>query len=134
MDWYIVFLLFAEPQNTHGESVLCETCQVLISANSALDAYDKGIIWATEHIQESEFQFVGVEHIHSIGEEPADGVELCGRFYESEDVWQRKSELIPEKNNVRAVMWEQNDVPIGEMMDTDQKNIVRRVFGKTDGS
>jgi len=89
--------------------------------------------WANEYIEEGGFQFVGVEHIHSLSEAPADGVEVGGSFYESEDVWQSKSELIPEKDAIPAIMWEQNsDVPVGELMTEKQINAAKRIFGETD--
>lgn len=135
MNWYVVYLLFAQPENINEANVMCETCQILFSAHSALAAYDKGVSWATEYIEEGEFQFVGVEHIQSLNEAPADGVEVGGSFYESEDVWQRKSELIPEKNAIPAIMWEQNsDVPVGELMTEKQIRVVKRIFGETDDS
>ena len=135
MNWYLVDLLFAQPESKNEENVMCETCQVLFSAPSALVAYDKGTSWAAEHIEGREFKFVGVEYIQSVNEEPADGVEVGGRFYESEDMWQRKDELIPEKNDIRVIMWEQNsDVPIGEMITEQQLNAAKRIFGERDES
>ena len=134
MNWYVVYLLFAQPENIDEENVMCETCQVLFSAPSALAAYDKGISWATEHIEEGDFQFIGIEHIQSLSEAPADGVEIGGSFYESKDVWQNKSELIPEKDAIPAIMWEQNsDVPVGELMTEKQINVAKRIFGETEG-
>ena len=136
MNWYVVYLLFAQPENSDdAENVVCETCQVLFSASSALTAYDKGISWAAEHVEESDFQLVGIEHIHSLHEEPADGVEIGGHFYTSEDIWQRKSELIPEKSELSALLWEKNsNVPIGEFMTEEHKNVLKRIFDKTDDS
>ena len=33
--------------------------------------------------------FVGVTHLTTIGEELKDGVDICGRFFECSDIWDR---------------------------------------------
>ncbi len=134
MNWYVVDLLFAQTESDATGNFLCETCQILFSAPSALAAYDRGVSWAAEHTADGQFQFVGVEHIHSLDDEPKDGVEIGGTFYESEDVWQRKSELIPEKAELTAIRWEENgDVPLGELMDDKRKDVLKRALEGTDG-
>ena len=92
--------------------------QFLFEASCAVEVYDKAVRWAAEHVDNSLFRFVGVEHISDIGgEQPGDGTEIGGAFFDDEHVWERKDELIPEKSKITAIMWEQNrDVPIGELM------------------
>ncbi|MDJ0648651.1 MAG: hypothetical protein QNJ60_08085 [Xenococcaceae cyanobacterium MO_188.B19] len=42
--WYIVDLLFAVEKPNEQNKYVCETCNVLFEAKSALEAYSKGII------------------------------------------------------------------------------------------
>jgi hypothetical protein len=131
--WYRADLLFAQLPKEGKQSVKCETCNVLFKASSAVEAYDKAIRWATSHVEEdSLFQFLGVEHISDIGEEqPGDGTEIAGAFYDDENVWERKDELIPEKSQIPAIMLEQNkDVPVGELMTEKQKRDIKEIFGE----
>lgn len=130
MQWYVVWLMFAQKPKEGKRGVKCESCQVLIEAPSALAAYDKGIVWAQSHVEDSSFHFLGVEHIHSLdGEQPGDGTEIGGSFFDEEDVWERRDELIPEKSKIPSIVWEQNmDVPIGELMTEEQKQEIKEIF------
>jgi hypothetical protein len=131
MRWYVVHLLFAQLPKEEKSSVKCESCHVLFHAPSALAAYDKGVTWAQSHIEDTNFQFVGVEHIHSLDDDPADGTEVGGSFFDEENIWERKSEFIPEKENIPAIMWEVNmDVPVGELMTEKQKKDIKEIFGE----
>jgi len=127
--WYVVHLLFAQDPEDGSCTVLCETSQVLFDAASAEAAYARGESWAREHEQDSDFRFVGIEHIQSIVEELGDGCEVGGRFFEDDDVWQRQSELIPTMDEIPAIMFERNkDRPIGELMTDEQKRLAQRLF------
>src|SRR5678815_3258492 len=107
--WYRADLLFAQLPKEGKLRVKCETCNVIFEASCAVEVYDKAVGWAAEHVDNSLFQFVGVEHISDIGEEqPSDGTEIGGAFFDDENVWERKDELIPEKSKITAIMWEQN--------------------------
>jgi hypothetical protein len=130
MKWYVVHLLFAQTPKQGQRSVKCESCQVLIEALSALNAYDKGIVWAKSHVENTNFHFIGIEHIHILDDEqPIDGTEIGGRFFDEEDIWERKGQLIPEKNKIPAIMWEQNkDVPINKLMTDEQKQMLKEIF------
>jgi hypothetical protein len=130
MRWYVVYLLFAQQPREGERSVKYESCQVLIEAPSALIAYDKGCVWAQSHVKDNNFHFLGIEHIHSLDDEqPVDGTEIGGSFFDEEDVWERRGELAPEKSKIAAIMWEQNsDVTIGEMMTEKQKQTLKEIF------
>ena len=130
--WYRADLLFAELPGEGKLSVKCETCNVLFEASCAVEVYDKAVRWAGEHVDNSLFRFVGVEHISDIGgEQPGDGTEIGGAFCADEHVWERKDELIPEKSKITAIMWEQNrDVKVGELMTEKQKKDLREIFGE----
>jgi hypothetical protein len=132
MKWYVVHLLFAQLPEVENQTVKCESCCVLFEALSAVAAYDKGLVWASSYMEGTLFHFVGIEHIHRLGDEkPGDGTEIDGSFFDDEDVWERKDELIPERNKIPAIIWEQNcDVPIGELMTEKQKENLKEIFGE----
>jgi hypothetical protein len=93
---------------------------------------DKACRWAESHREDSLFHFVGVQHIHSLDDNKrVDGAEIGGGFFDDENVWERKDELIPEKGKIPAIMWEQNlDVPVGELMSAKQKRDIKEIFGE----
>lgn len=128
--WYVAHLMFAQKPAKGRRRVLCESCQVLFRAPSALKCYNRALAWAKTHEQEGAFRFVGVEHIKSLDDErPDDGAELGGRFYNAYDVWLRKKAFIPKKEDIPAVRWEtQRNAPLGEMMTPKQKQVVRKFF------
>jgi len=131
--WYVADLLFAQPAQPEHGTVLCETCDVLLEAGSALEAYDKAIDWAAKHveIENPGFRFIGVRHIHSLSETlPGDGTEIGGTFFEEEAVWSRIDSLIPQKEDIPIIMWEQHmDTPIGELMSEKQERYLKRLPG-----
>jgi len=131
MNWYVVHLLFAQQDKAGSSSFRCESCHVLFHAPSALVAYDKGVAWAGSHIEGTSFQFVGVEHIRDLDEEqPTDGTEINGEFFEEENIWQRKDEFIPEKMQIPAIVWERDsDTPIIEMMSEEKVQNLKQFFG-----
>lgn len=124
--WYVVHLLFAQ-EGSH--TVVCETSQRIFQAVDANAAYERGELWAREYEQESNFLFVGIEHIKRIDEELGDGCEVGGCFSEEENVWQRRSELIPPKQDLSAIMWERDmDTPVADIMTDNQKRLMRQIF------
>jgi hypothetical protein len=118
MKWYFVSLLFAQSQKKEKRFVMCETCNVLFRAESALEAYDKSVVWAKDYEKDSNFHFVGVEHLVDVrSKKIVDGTEIDGSFFKIKDVWKRKKELIPNKYEINTIKCEVNpNTPIGELM------------------
>lgn len=46
--WYVAELLFAQP-SAGDESVVCETCLVLLLSETAEVAYEKALAWGKDH-------------------------------------------------------------------------------------
>lgn len=130
--WYVAYLLFAQEIKIDGDRFKCESCDVLFEASSAVEVYNKALVWAEEHATDNLFKFLGVEHIHEIGDErPMDGTEIGGRFFDEENVWERRNEIIPQKHELRAVVLEMNkDTPVGELMTDKQKQDLKEGFGE----
>jgi hypothetical protein len=118
MKWYLVWLLFAQSPKKGKRFVMCETCHVLFKAKSALEAFDKGVVWANAYEKNSNFHFVGVEHLVDVrSKKIVDGTEIDGSFFKIKDVWERKKELIPDKYEINTIKCEANpNTPIGELM------------------
>jgi hypothetical protein len=130
--WYIAFLLFAQQPEKEQKQIKCESCNVLFEAESALEVYGKAVAWAEDYATNNLFKFVGVEHILTVGNErPTDGTELSGMFFDDDNVWERRDKLIPKKEEIPPIIWEENqDTPIGEMMTEKQKHDLKVIFGK----
>jgi Domain of unknown function (DUF4288) len=132
--WYVADLLFARPKQENEVSATCETSLVLLEAPTAREAYAKALSWAERHEEEEgqlfSLQFVGVQHLYSLEEEqPGDGSEIGGGFYESEDVWERRDELIPQKEEIPVIRYEAHpDSPMQDLMSEKQQEWVRRVL------
>ena len=123
-------LLFAAIKPEENGEYVCETCNVLLEASNAEEAYRAAELWSKEHESES-MKFVGVEWLSSIQEErPGHGDEIAGSYYDEQDIWSRVSEFIPEKETISAFRWEGSDAdtPIGELMDDDMKKRLKRVL------
>jgi hypothetical protein len=128
--WYRVDLLFAQPPIQSGESVLCESCNVLFEAQSADEAYEKGLSWAENNVQQNPaFHFVGIENIFALDEtQPGEGSEVGGIFFE-ENVWERLNEFIPQRSTLNANFLEANkNMPLNEILTQKQKNILHKAF------
>jgi hypothetical protein len=125
--WYVVHLLFAGEPQAEGKPVLCESCQVLFDAPTALAACDRGEAWGREYERGSPMKLLGIEWVHRLDEAPGDGVEVGGRFMDVDDPWGRRDELIPPREELKAVLWE-TDTPIGEMMSDEQIERLHRYF------
>ena len=127
--WYVVDLLFARTPERPSSTVFCESCLVLFEAPGALNAYDRALEWAARHTEGTDFKLVGITHIHSLNEPPGDGIEVGGRFFEDQDPWGRRNELIPPLEEIPVVLFEANpNTPIGKLLDEDTNAKVRRFF------
>lgn len=129
--WYLAEILFAEPRQADRQTCQCEACNVVFDAPTAVDAYRKAVAWGFNYAEEppAAMQFLGVSHLTMIGDQLGDGVEICGRFFESEDVWDRVAELVPPPEMLKAVAWEQNqDKPLGELLTVEQITHLKRVM------
>jgi hypothetical protein len=121
--WYLAEILFAEHRQADCHVYQCESCNVVFEAATAPDAYRKAVAWGQEYAAESltRMRFLGISHLTSIGEELGDGVEICGRFFEAPDVWDRVAEFVPLPESLKAVVWEGNrHTPIGELLTPEQ--------------
>jgi Domain of unknown function (DUF4288) len=133
--WYLAQLLFAQATENVEAAVLCESSYVLFEAASAREAYDKAVDWGHKHEQDSTFSLLGVRHLNSLDEPPADGVEVGGGFFEETAAWMRINELIPARDEIPIIVFEQNpDTPIGELIDDDTDAKLRRLFPTNPGS
>ena len=130
--WYLATLLFAQPPRPDGTPVVCETSVVLIEADSALAAHDKAQDWGERRrVHAPGFDLVGIQHLKPLllDRPPRDGDELDGRVFESEDAWQRVTELIPKKEELAAVYLEQNPgAKLGDVLSADERRLVLRVL------
>jgi hypothetical protein len=128
--WYLAEILFAEPHQAELQAYQCEACNVVFLAATAREAYAKAIVWGEKYAAEppGRMRLLGVSQLASIGDELGDGVEICGRFFESPNVWERVGELIPASGSLKAMSWEQNqDTPLGEILTPEQIATLKRV-------
>lgn len=116
--WYLAEVLLAQPRSAARRMYFCESCNVVIQAETAIAAYRKSAAWGRTHQRNScGLKFLGIAHLTTIGEELADGVEICGRFFEKRDIWARKGQLIPAPAELKAVQWERRrNVPIRKLL------------------
>ncbi len=128
--WYVVDILFAQPPREDEAIVQCESCDVLFEAPSALIAYDKAVKWAKEKERDDNFKYVGIHHLWFLEEEqPGDGSEIGGNFFEEENLWERVDEFIPDPKEIRTIKAEENpDVPIGDLMSEEDKDRLDQLF------
>ncbi|MBX3280370.1 MAG: hypothetical protein KF868_20425 [Acidobacteria bacterium] len=126
-------LLFARVAEQPGSSVFCESSSVLFEAATAGVAYDRALEWAGRHTEHTDFEFVGVRHIHSLDDTPGDGVEVGGRFFEDVDPWERRDELIPPRHEIPVIVFEANPTtPVGRLLDEDTEVKIQRFFSGTE--
>ena len=132
--WYLASALFAQPPRPTA-TVLCETSQFLVEADTASAAYDKAWAWGERRrSQISGFDFVGIQQLKPLLRDgpPQDGDEIDGRVYESEDVWSRVGELIPQRDKLAAVFLEQNPgAQLGEVLSQDERSLVLRILERS---
>ncbi len=116
--WYLAEILFAEPQQPDRTEYQCESCDVLLRADDATEAYQKAVAWGLANAASppSAMRLLGVSHLTVIGNELGHGTEICGRFFDVQSVWDQVGELIPPSSELGAIRWEAGrDTPLGEL-------------------
>lgn len=128
--WYIADIVLAKKPSEPKPTVVCESCDVLFEAVSAREAYQKALSWAKEYTKEGDFHLLGITSIWDVGDEqPGDGTELSGSFFEEVDPWGRINELIPDPNDIRGIELEDHlDTPVGQLMTDEQKRMAERLL------
>ena len=130
--WYVVDMLFAQRTKGKRVRVKCEVCNVLFEAPSALDACRKAMLWADEHSRDAGFYLVGIQHVRALDEEcPGDGTEIGGHFFDEDDPWGRKDQIIPDLNEIPTVKFEANpNTPIKDLVSQSKIEKIKQVFGE----
>jgi hypothetical protein len=133
--WYLAEILFAEPPQPDCTEYQCESCDVVLQAADATQAYQKAVAWGLTYADEppSAMRLLGVSHLTTIGGELSDGTEICGRFFEVQAVWDRVGEYIPPSDQLAAIRWEAGrDTPVGELLSPEQVAQLKRAWGQGD--
>src|SRR5438270_10361317 len=110
---------------------VCESCNVLFEAPTALEAHYKAMEWGRARATElsATMDMLGVSHLTTIDEEPGSGVEICGHFFRKRDVWERVHKMIPPPEELKAVVWErEQDTPVGELLTKRQVGLLERIL------
>lgn len=131
--WYLAELLFAEPPQAGRAEDACESCNVVLRAGDAAEAYRKAIAWGLAYAAEPPgvMRLLGVSDLTTVGEELGDGTEICGRFFRAQAVWERLGELVPPPERLKAMQWEQGrDKPLGELLSPEQAAQLKRAWGQ----
>jgi hypothetical protein len=126
--WYLAEIVFAQPQSENRCMYLCESCNVLLQATSAEESYRKALDWGHNYIADSseKMTLLGIANLTQIGDAIGDGVEVCGCYFKKLDIWNRKDELIPSKEQLKAIRWKaESSTPIQEMIDPYQLKILK---------
>ncbi len=127
--------LFAEPPHADRTEYQCESCDVVLLAADATEAYQKAVAWGLAHAGEppSAMRLLGVPRLTDIGDELRDGTEICGRFVEVRSVWDRVGELIPPSTELGAIRWEKGrNTSLGELLSPEQVAQLMRACGQAD--
>jgi hypothetical protein len=135
--WYLAEILLAEPPLPDRTECQCESCDVVLQADDAAQAYHKAVAWGLTYASEppSAMRLLGVSRLTTIGEELGDGTEICGRFFEVQSVWDRVGEYIPTPNQLGAILWEAGrDTPLGELLSPKQVAQLKRAWGQGQGA
>lgn len=128
--WYLAEILFTEPRQANHRAYQCESCNVVFDAGTAAEAYRKAVAWGQSYAADPPdgMQLLGVSHLTTIGDRLGDGVEVCGRLFESNDVWDRVAELVPPPESLKALVWEENqNTPIGKLLTSEQIEQLKRL-------
>ncbi|MEO0836382.1 MAG: hypothetical protein AAFY16_10435 [Cyanobacteria bacterium J06642_3] len=130
--WYMSYLLFAATKPELEGEYVCETCNVLLEAKTAQEAYTAAKLWAKEKdCNNKSMRFVGVEELIYIQDDrPGHGDEIAGSYFDEQNIWSRVSEFIPEKDKLNAVRFEGLDgnKSIGEIIDDQIEKRLKRVL------
>ena len=133
--WYLAEILLAEPARAGSADSRCESCNVVFSAATAVDAHGKAVVWGTAYAAAAAatMHLLGVTHLTSIGDELGDGVEICGRYFDESDPWTRIGELVPPPDQLEAIRWEvAGDTPLNDLLSLDRLGKIKRRFGERD--
>jgi hypothetical protein len=133
--WYLAEILFAEPPQPDRTEYQCESCDVVLRAANATEAYQNAVAWGLAHAAEppSAMRLLGVSHLTDIGDELGDGTEISGRFFEVRSVWDRVGELIPSSTELGAIRWDAGrDTPLGDLLSRAQVAQLKRARGQGD--
>jgi hypothetical protein len=134
--WYLAELLFAEPPQPDKPDYQCESCNVVFQAADAVAAYRNAVDWGLAYAAEPSvgIRMLGVSHLTTVGEELGDGTEICGRFFQASEVWERAGELVPPPEQLKAIQWERSrDTPLGELLSPEQVAQLQRAWGGANG-
>lgn len=126
--WYLAEILFAQPKRRGRRMYVCDSCNVLFEAKTAKEAYRKALAWAKAPTAgaHGNLKLLGVSHLSSIGEERKEGVDICGRFFQKRDVWDKIADLVPARDELRAILLERNwHTPAGQLMTPYQMRMLR---------
>ena len=127
--WYIAVIVLAEPEKMGRKCYSCESCNVLIEATSALHAYEKSTAWAMNAASKHLYGYAlfGIQGLWQIGDVIGDGVDISGRFYEKNEAWKRKDELIPNRDSLSAIRFEGSmDEKLADVITPYQQRILTR--------
>lgn len=127
--WYVAVVMMAQPEKQGRRRYLCETCNVLLSAPDAGEAYRKAVAWGSKYESDSMYglKLLGITVLHEIGEEIGDGVDISGRFFQKLDVWSRRERIVPSPEQLQAIRVAQNmDVPLVELLTLHQLQLMRQ--------
>ena len=127
--WYVANILFAQRTEGDQSEVLCEDCDVLFEAETAVEAYGKASTWADEYTREGAFEFLGVLNVYNLDDErPGDGVEVGGRFFYDRDPWGTRA--VPDMNEIMTIRGEaEPDATVGELASDETIRNMKRIFG-----
>jgi hypothetical protein len=127
--WYVAVVMMAQPKQRGRRRYLCETCNVLLSAVDAVEAYRKAIVWGVRYESDSLYglKLLGITVLHEIGDEIGDGVDISGRVFQKLDVWDRRARLVPPPEELQAIRIARNmDTPLGELLTAHQLQLMRQ--------
>lgn len=133
--WYLAEILFAKPKQDNRRMYFCESCDVLFEATSANEAYQKAENWGQNYVADASgrIELLGISDLTIVGETLCDGTEICGRYFQKLDVWERKDDLIPAPEELKAILWEGNqDTPVVKMLDSSQLKLLKERFENSD--
>lgn len=126
--WYVAAVFMAQPKVRGKRRYLCESCNILLTASDAEEAYRKAVTWGVRYEADSIFslKYLGIERLWEIGESIEDGVEIAGRFFHKFDVWNKRKGLIPSPDELEAIRNTRNmNTPLGQLMTPHQIKMLR---------
>lgn len=125
--WYSAVIMLTQPRIPNRRRYFCETCRVLFNAPTANEAYRKAVRWG--EAQEG-MKLLGVTSLYEVGEEIGDGIEIGGNVFTKLDVWDRKSQIIPNRKELSAIRLENGkETPINQLMSQSKLRSFRQMFG-----